>query len=499
MRRRDFLAATASTALSSAATPTRPNIVLILADDIGYGDLSCYGAHRVKTPNLDRLAAQGVRFTDAHSSAATCTPSRYSLFTGEYPWRKQGTGVLPGDAALVIDPQRPTLPKMLSAAGYNTAAVGKWHLGMGLGNPDWNTEIKPAAREVGFAYSFLIPATGDRVPCVYVENGRVAGLDPRDPIQVSYTTPFPDEPTGKDNPSLLKMKTTHGHDQTIVNGISRIGYMKGGASARWKDEDMADNITNKAVSFLEAQKPNNPFFLYYGTQDIHVPRAPHARFVGKTTMGPRGDSIASLDWCVGQLLDTLRRKGLERDTIVMFSSDNGPVIDDGYADEAVAKLGDHKPWGPLRGGKYSTYEAGTRVPFLLRWPARVKPQTSDALLCQMDLYASLASLTGQTLPQGAAPDSENILPALLGESKAGRTTLVEAAGGKAFREGNWKYIRANKGPKTNLTKNELGNNDAPQLFDLSKDLGEQTNLAATDPTRVQRMEAALARIEGLKP
>jgi arylsulfatase A-like enzyme len=200
-----------------------PNVVVILADDVGYGDLGCYGATRVKTPHLDRLAAEGIRFTDGHAASATCTPTRYALLTGQYPWRKRGTGILPGDAALIIEPGSTTLASVMRQAGYRTAAVGKWHLGLGAGNLDWNTEIKPGPREIGFDYSFLIPATGDRVPCVYVENQRVAGLNPSDPIRISYAAKVGDEPTGAERPELLKMKLTRGHDMTIVNGISRIG------------------------------------------------------------------------------------------------------------------------------------------------------------------------------------------------------------------------------------------------------------------------------------
>lgn len=496
MLRRQFLGSTAGALLAAQAPkPPRPNIVLLYADDIGYGDLSCYGAQKVKTPNLDRLARGGVRFTDAHTSAATCTPSRYSLFTGEYAFRKKGTGVLPGDAKMIIDPSQPTLPKTLREGGYRTGAVGKWHLGLGNGKVDWNQLIQPGPREIGFEYSFLIPATGDRTPCVYVENGRVVGLDPRDPIQVRYDAPFPDEPTGKANPSMLKMKPSHGHDMTIVNGISRIGYMKGGAAARWKDEDMADVITQKAVAFLE-QPSQEPFFLYFGTQDIHVPRVPHPRFANKTTMGPRGNAIAQLDWCVGEILRTLERRRLLENTLVVFTSDNGPVVDDGYQDEAVEKLGSHKPAGPLRGGKYSNFEGGTRVPLIVNWKGRVKPSTSAALVSQVDFLRSFSQVAGLAAPGSTPPDGEDQSRALLGQDPVGREFLVEQAGSRSLRQGAWKYIRPSAGAKINkLTNTELGNDPAPQLYDLAKDLGETRNLAAAETARVATMEAMLQKIE----
>ncbi len=234
------------------AAEERPrNVVFIYADDLGYGDVGCYGATKVATPNVDRLAREGVRFVNAHSASATCTPSRYAMLTGEYAWRRKGTGVLPGDARLIIEPGRTTLASLMKKAGYRTGVVGKWHLGLGAGELDWNKEIKPGPLEIGFDYCFLIPATGDRVPCVFVENHRVARLDPKDPIEVSYQKPIGDEPTGKDHPELLKMHPSHGHDQTIVNGISRIGYMSGGQAARWVDEDIADTITGEAVAFIE--------------------------------------------------------------------------------------------------------------------------------------------------------------------------------------------------------------------------------------------------------
>jgi arylsulfatase A-like enzyme len=468
---------------------------LIYADDVGYGDLSCYGATRVRTPNLDRLAAGGVRFTNAHSTSATCTPSRYSLLTGEYAWRKRGTGVLPGDASLIVPTDRETLPAMLQKQGYRTGVVGKWHLGMGSGNVDWNGEIRPGPLEVGFDYSFIMPATGDRVPCVYVEDRRVVNLDPKDPIRVDYTKPIGSEPTGKANPELLRVHPSHGHDMAIVNGVSRIGYMTGGKSALWVDEDMAETFARKGTSFI-AQNKTRPFFLYFATHDIHVPRLPNKRFAGKTQMGPRGDAIVELDWTVGQVLSALDRNGLTRNTLVIFSSDNGPVVDDGYKDDAVARLGGHRPAGPLRGGKYSKFDAGTRVPMLVRWPGQIKPDTqSGALFSQVDLYASLGAVAGAKPAPGAAPDSLQHSPALTGQDPKGRDWLVEHAGTLSLIEGNWKLIPPNQGQKIQVNTNtETGNDPAPQLYDLSKDIGEKTNLAAENPERVKSMSALLAKI-----
>lgn len=497
MHRRDFcrLGACAALPRAWARTASKPNIVLIYADDVGYGDLSCYGATRVKTPNLDRLAAEGIRFTDAHSSAATCTPSRYSLLTGEYAFRLPKARVLPGDAPALIRPGRTTLASVLRQAGYRTAVIGKWHLGLGDGNLDWNGEIRPGPNDVGFDESFIIPATGDRVPTVYVENRRVYQLDPRDPISVNYQARIGNEPTGRGNPELLTMRPSHGHDMTIVNGISRIGWMTGGRAARWVDEEMADVLTRRAVRFLEANQAR-PFFLYFSTHDIHVPRAPHARFAAATPMGPRGNALAELDWCAGELLHALDRLRLAADTLVMFTSDNGPVVDDGYQDEAVARLGAHRPAGPFRGGKYSNFEAGTRVPLLVRWPRRVpRRRESAALVSQMDFLSSLAELTGQLLPPGEGRDSENLLPALLGRTARGRAELVQQAGALSLRQGDWKYIPPGPGARINQNVNiELGNDPAPQLYHLRADPGERDNLAARHPGRVEAMRQRLAKI-----
>jgi len=469
--------------------PAKPNIVLIIADDLGFGDTGCYGGTKIPTPNIDRLGAQGLRFTDAHATSATCTPSRFALLTGEYPWRKNGTGVLPGNAALIIDPNHATLPSILKGAGYHTGLVGKWHLGLGgKGGPDWNGDIKPGPLEVGFDYCFMQPATGDRVPCVYVENHRVYNLDPKDPIQVSYGKKIGNEPTGKEHPELLKMGLSLGHDGTIINGVSRIGFMTGGKSARWVDEDKADVLTGKAVDYIH-QNAAGPFFLEFATHDPHVPRMPNPRFVGKSGCGVRGDAIVEFDWCVGQILAALDREHLASNTIVVLSSDNGPVVDDGYDDRSPEELNGHTPAGPLRGGKYFVYEGGTRVPFLLRWTGRVTPGVTDALVSLVDFSASFAALTGQTIPAGDAPDSVNVLPALLGQTQAGRDRLVEHDGARTFgfRDGLWKYIAPDQ--RARPVYSPYG-----ELYDLGHDLGEKHNLNPTMPDTGKKLSGELDQV-----
>ena len=476
----------------------KPNIVIIYADDLGYGDVSCYGATKISTPNIDRVAQQGLRFTNAHCTSATSTPSRYSLLTGEYAWRKKGTGVAPGDASSIIKPGQFTLPAVLKNAGYTTGVVGKWHLGLGpQGGPDWNGEIKPGPMDLGFDYNFIIPATGDRVPCVFIENRKVSGLDPADPITVSYKGRVGEWPTGKDNPELLKMHPSQGHDQTIVNGISRIGFMTGGKSALWVDEDIADVITGKAVNFIETNKDKH-FFLYFATHDIHVPRVPNQRFNGKSGLGPRGDAILEFDWSVGEIIKTIDNLNLSRKTIVIVTSDNGPVVDDGYKDDAVEKLNGHRPAGPLRGGKYSAFDGGTRVAFIVRWNGKIKPGTSDILVSQVDFLSSFASLTGQTLPSDAAPDSFNQIEALLGKSKTGREWVMEHAsnGRLSIIKGQWKYIEPGPGQKIQLNTNtETGNDTVPQLYNLSSDLGEKTNIAPENPLIVKGLTDLLQKIK----
>ena len=476
----------------------RPNIIIMYADDLGFGDIGCYGATDIPTPNLDRLAQDSLRFTEGYASAATCTPSRYSLLTGSYPWRNERAHILAGDAPLIIQPGTPTLPGMLREAGYATGVVGKWHLGVGEGNPDWNRDLPSVPLDVGFDSSFIMAATNDRVPCVYLDGRKVAGLDPSDPIEVTYdrSKAFPGIPTGRDNPELLKMRYSHGHDMSIVNGVSRIGFMRGGTSALWTDEEMAEVFLESAVEFV-TEHQDQPFFLYYAFHQPHVPRLPGARFAGSTALGPRGDVIAEMDWCAGELLEVLERLGLSENTIVIFSSDNGPVLDDGYEDQAAERCGDHRPAGPLRGGKYSMYDGGTRVPFLLRWPSAVEPGETSAVVSHVDFYASFASLVNVPLAQDAAVDSLDMLPALLGKAEAGRDELVtEGVQAKTvLRCGDWVYIPPHPGPAVSKTTAiETGNCPDPQLYDLAADIGQARNVARERPDMVAAMSARLNEI-----
>lgn len=479
-------------------TTRRPNIVIMYADDLGFGDIGCYGGTGIPTPNLDRLGAQSLRFTEGHATAATCTPSRYSLLTGTYPWRNKRAQILSGDAPSIIEHGTCTLPSMLKQAGYRSGVVGKWHLGLGEGKLDWNKDLQSTPLDVGFDFSFIMAATNDRVPCVYIDGRRVANLDPKDPLEVVYgaQNPFPELPTGRDNPELLKMKHSHGHDMSIVNGVGRIGYMRGGKSAVWKDDEMAEVFLGKAVTFVEQNK-GQPFFLYYALHQPHVPRIPGKRFAGSTKLGPRGDVIAEMDWCVGEFMKTLDRLGLQENTIVIFSSDNGPVLDDGYVDHAVERCGSHRPAGPLRGGKYSLYDGGTRVPFMLSWHGTVTPGESDALVSHMDFLASFAALVGQGLPAGGGLDSLNLLPALLGQSRVGRDELVTEGTQKrlAIRQGEWVCIPPHPGVAVSkFTNMEMGNSPEPQLYRITRDIGQKENCAQGNDAKVQEMTRRLQEL-----
>ncbi len=477
----------------------KPNIIIIYGDDIGYGDLSCYGATQIQTPNLDRMAADGIRFTDAHATSATCTPSRYSLLVGEYAYRNRRAEILNGDAAMVIRPDQPTLASILKANGYATANIGKWHLGLGDGKLDWNGEIKPGPLEIGFDVNYIIPATNDRVPCVYMSQRRIENLDPTDPITVSFGRRVGDWPTGHTHPQMLRYGADGQHSGTIVNGISRIGYQTGGTSALWVDEEMVDKFTAKCVVFMEDNK-DKPFFLFYPLHQNHVPRLPNERFIGKSQCGLRGDAVVEADWSVGQILDTIERLGIADNTIVIFSSDNGPIMNDGYDDGVLRDVNGHDPNGPLRGGKYLPFEGGTRLPLIVHWPGRVKPGVSDALVSQVDLMASLAKLTGAEIPQGAAVDSHDYLATFLGQSNRGRDVIIQKApsGNFGIRSGQWKYIPAGNRPgwafgKHSDPRDPTFSEYPPEamLFNLAEDLGETNNLADQHPGLVKKLDARL--------
>ncbi len=482
----------------SASAQHKPNVILIYADDLGYGDLSCYGAEKIKTPNIDKLASTGLRLTNGHSTSATCTPSRYALMTGIYPWRRKGTSILPGDAALIVPTDRTTLPKVFKQAGYKTAVIGKWHLGLGETlEKDWNKEIRPGPNETGFDYSFIFPATADRVPTVFMQDHYVVALDQSDPIAVDYKKKIGNDPTGESHPELLKMKSSpgQGHNNTIVNGIGRIGYMRGGHLARWVDEEISYTFLDQASHFIEANK-KDPFFLFFATTEPHVPRMPATVFKGKSGLGPRGDAILQLDWTVGEIMKRLEAAGIADHTLVIFTSDNGPVLDDGYQDNAVALLQGHRPWGGLRGGKYSTFEAGTRMPFIINWPKKIKPGVSDALVSQIDFFRSFSTMLSGRISDMDASDSENMLNAFLGKDKRGRASLVVQGGALALLHGDWKYISPSEGAAySKLVGIETGNLRRAQLYNLRDDIAEQHNLADQYPERVKEMEALLEKIK----
>ncbi len=496
MHRTASLLLTLLLALPLAALPKPRAIVLFLTDDLGYNDTSAYGCEKVPCPNLDRLADEGLVFRDAHSTASVCTPSRFSLLTGKYAWRQKGTGILPGDAKLILPTtdEAMSLPALMQKAGYRTAAVGKWHLGLGRGKApiDWNAPISPGPREVGFDESFIMAATGDRVPCVYLKNGRVVNLDPADPIRVSYTKTannaplYEEEITATSHPHLLKPwghPSDHQHSDTLHDGISRIGHMTGGQRARWKDQDLADTLTEEACRIIR-ETAGKPLFLYFATNDIHVPRDPHARFRGKSQLGIRGDVTVQMDDALGRLRTALRDAGYaDEECLIIFTSDNGPVISDGYEDGARRDCAGHDPAAPYSGGKYGLREGGTRLPFIVHWPRQVQPGKSNALMSQADLGRTLATLVGveNDIPAGDLPDSESHLPALLGQAGAGgRHELVTQNGSAslALRSGNYKYIPGRK----------------PQLYDLSQDIQEKHNIADQNPELVKQLEARLQAI-----
>ncbi len=462
------------------------NIVLILADDLGYGDLSSYGATHFRTPNIDRLAREGLRFTDAHSPHPVCTPTRYGLLTGRYSWRTwAGTSNVWSDDPLLIEEGRYTLPQLLREAGYATAIVGKWHLGFGRpgsehwteAGVDYNQRIAPGPLEVGFDYFFGIPHVGQQ-PHIFIENHRVVGLQPDSPLR------------------LLRDRRWLGR----LSYRERVAYpprhqFLGGRGALYDHRELAVQLTRRAEDWLR-EHATEPFFLYFAHRNTHGPIIPHERFRGRSGIGPYGDFVLELDWSVGRILDALDDLGLADDTLVLFSSDNGGVVRD---------AGGHRVNGPLRGQKTEAYEGGQRVPLLARWPGRVTAGAeSSALVALTDTLATCAELLNRELPPGAGPDSFSFLGALLGRkpSRPVRTSLVHNGyhGGFAIREGAWKLLpfqggggRSAEGGRWNPFASD-SSRPYGQLYNLDDDLGERRNLFTEEPERVARLTRLLKRI-----
>lgn len=484
---------------------SNPNVVIIYGDDVGYGDVGVYGSKKIRTPNIDALASQGLKFTDGHCTAATCSPSRFSMLTGIHGFRAN-IRILAPNAPLCIPVKTYTLADLFKEAGYHTAVIGKWHLGLGSKEApaDWNSDVKPGPLEIGFDYSFLLPSTNDRVPCVYLENYRVVDHDPNDPIFVGFSpkqvnrigsTAYPD---GKlDRAAMTYYPSSHGHDHSVINGIGRIGYMAGGKQALWDDETMADVFVGKARAYISKNR-DKPFFLYFSSQDIHVPRAPHPRFHGTTDLGYRGDAMVQFDWTVGKIVEALKNEGLFNNTILILSSDNGPAYDDGYVDGTTVKTSKanndqgHYGAGPYRGGKYQIYEGGTRVPFIITWPKEIQPGTSDALVSQIDFLQSFASFLKIQLLEDAAPDSRDTLDAFLGQSKEGLPFMIEeAANAFALRKGEWKYIEFHPSRYNPITPK-------PELYNLSSDAAETNNQILDYPEIAASMKAQLDALQQSK-
>ncbi|GJM65036.1 arylsulfatase [Persicobacter diffluens] len=484
---------------------SKPNVVIIYTDDVGFGDVGVYGAKLIPTPHIDALAESGLRFTDAHAAAATCTPSRYSLMTGEMAFRNPRAAILQGDSKMLIHKNQYTLANLFKDAGYQTAIIGKWHLGLGNGTIDWNGQVEGTPNTLGFDYSYIIPATNDRVPCVYLEDGKVVNLSADDPITVSYwkripkDTPGTSYPDARWNPEAVTLYKGDGqHSCSVINGVSRIGYMKGGKSALWSDENMAIDLVDRVKSYMK-NHADSPFMLCFTTSDIHAPRIPHPRFRGATSLGYRGDNMVQLDWCVGEVMKTLKELGIADNTMVIFSSDNGPIYQDGGYEDGCVDMNEevdrgHDASGVYTGGKYRIWEGGTRVPLIVNWPKQIKAGVSNALISQTDFLATFAEMLQQPLPQDAAPDSRNLWPAFSGKDAQGAEILIEQATGLkpglALRQGQWKLIELHP-PHTWGKPFDQRKIVGYELYNLAQDPAEKVNLTETNPDKASELKSIL--------
>lgn len=490
---------------SIAQQQEKTNIVIIFADDLGYGDLGCYGATKLKTPNIDRLAGEGRIFSDAHAASAVCTPSRYALLTGQYPFRaNEGKGIwgpLRRDHKLIIDTNQLTLGKVMKKQGYATACIGKWHLGFGDKTPtNWNAKLNPGPLQLGFDYYFGVPLVNSGPPFVYVENEQVVGLDPDDPIifggkPVSATPIYPDK---SPNP---------------FSGGTK-------AHAIYKDEETGTLLAGKAAKWIKDQK-DKPFFLYLATTNIHHPFSAHPRFQGTSESGRYGDFVHELDWMVGEVMNALEEADIADNTLIIFTSDNGGMLNQGG--QEAWQMG-HKMNGELLGFKFDVWEGGQRVPFIARWPGKIQPNSkSNQIISTIDLLATMASINDYQLSDTKGIDSFDMLPALIGAPKKQiREPLVLApfkSKNLALRMGKWMYIGAQGGGGwnggkpgthifggpaalqfTNEINSDIANGtfkpDAPQeqLYNLEIDLSQKVNLATQNPQITKTMRERLQMI-----
>ncbi|EMI18674.1 arylsulfatase A [Rhodopirellula maiorica SM1] len=495
--------------------PTPPNVVYILADDLGYGDLGCYGATKLQTPNIDRLAAEGRRFTDAHSASAVCTPSRYALLTGQYPFRAMGGkgiwGPAPIPSPLLIDTETFTLADLFKNRGYDTAVVGKWHLGFGETANDWQEPLRPGPLDLGFDYYFGVPIVNSAPPYVYVENDRIVGGDPDDPLVYLGNTSKGATPITKIPPEAA---------QRTPNRFS--GAVE--AHKQFNDYEVGTMLTEKATEWIQGRQ-KKPFFLYLATTNVHHPFTPAERFQGTSQSGIYGDFVHELDWIVGEVMKSLEASGVADNTLVIFTSDNGGMFNHGG--RAAAARG-HKINGDLLGSKFGVWEGGHRVPFITWWPGKIEAgSVSDQLLCNLDMLASMAALTGTQLSAAEQKDSINLLPAFLGNpDQPLRIELVLAphkASHLSLRKGKWMYIPARSDggftgskpnqhawggaavaklvntPNSDIENGKIKKGAPPaQLYDLEADVNQTKNLYREYPEIVQQMQDSLSKYRPLK-
>ena len=489
-------------ALTSVSIAELPNIVLIYADDLGYGDVSCYGATQIQTPNIDQLAAEGRKFTDAHSPSSVCTPSRYGLLTGEYPYRLNLWGPCSPTSKLIIDTHQETLASLLKKAGYDTSVIGKWHLGFTNDENDYSARLSPGPQDVGFDYFFGVPVVNSAPPYVYVENDQIIGLTPDDPIKFE------------------------GHGAQHVTPLTPLGKQHGGRMANWfsgatkahelyNDFELGKQLTERAVHWI-SEREEAPFFLYFPTTNIHHPFTPAQRFQGSSEAGWYGDFTHELDWMVGEIVQALKDKGVIDNTLIIFTSDNGGMLN--HPGQHAVQHG-HDINGPLLGSKFGAWEGGHRIPMIARWPGKIPAgTTSDALISQIDFLATFASITGQELSDSG--DSISQLATLTGTPPHPvREQLMICPNSPyhlSIRKGDWVYIpnqdeggfqarevgAHNLGGYASLPLLGKSTSDARdgqvlpsapphQLYNLATDLGQTQNVANEHPHVVAELKALL--------